>query len=139
MILRLKLAFILLLLPNKLMANNIYFEEGLKLFKKEKFAEAKFKFGQNIVFNPKSEISYLYLSKIFKNLKNKNLQEKNLNTVILLNPKNEEAIYNLAKLKLDASDYQKSKELNDRLNNICEKFCNKSKKLKVEIENLSKK
>tara|TARA_B100001939_G_C16488044_1_gene424258 strand:+ start:34 stop:453 length:420 start_codon:yes stop_codon:yes gene_type:complete len=139
MILRLKLAFILLLLPNKLMANNIYFEEGLKLFKKEKFAEAKFKFEQNIVFNPKSEISYLYLSKIFKNLKNKNLQEKNLNTVILLNPKNEEAIYNLAKLKLDASDYQKSKELNDRLNNICEKFCNKSKKLKVEIENLSKK
>ena len=139
MILRLKLAFVLLLLPNKLMANNIYFEEGLKLFKKEKFAEAKFKFEQNIVFNPKSEISYLYLSKIFKNLKNKNLQEKNLNTVILLNPKNEEAIYNLAKLKLDASDYQKSKELNDRLNNICEKFCNKSKKLKVEIENLSKK
>ena len=139
MILRLKLAFILLLLPNKLMANNIYFEEGLKLFKKEKFAEAKFKFEQNIVFNPKSEISYLYLSKIFKNLKNKNLQEKNLNTVILLNPKNEEAIYNLAKLKLDASDYQKSKELNDKLNNICEKFCNKSKKLKVEIENLSKK
>ena len=139
MILRLKLAFILLLLPNKLMANNIYFEEGLRLFKKEKFAEAKFKFEQNIVFNPKSEISYLYLSKVFKNLKNKNLQEKNLNTVILLNPKNEEAIYDLAKLKLDASDYQKSKELNDKLNNICEKFCNKSKKLKVEIENLSKK
>ena len=139
MIFRLKLAFILLFLPNKLMANNIYFDEGLKLFNSEKFEEAKFKFEQNIVFNPKSEISYLYLSKIFKNLKNKNLQEKNLNTVILLNPKNEEAIYNLAKLKLDASDYQKSKELNDRLNNICEKFCNKSKKLKVEIENLSKK
>ena len=34
-----------------------------------------------------------------------------LNTVMLLNPKNEEAIYNLAKLKLDSSDYQKSIEL----------------------------
>ena len=139
MIFRLKLAFILLILPNKLMANNIYFDEGLKLFNSEKFEEAKFKFEQNIVFNPKSEMSYLYLSKIFKNLKNKNLQEKNLNTVILLNPKNEEAIYNLAKLKLEKSDYQKSKELNDRLNNICDKFCNQSRKLKVEIENLSKK
>ena len=139
MILRLKLILILLLLPNKLMANNLYFDEGLKLFESEKFEEAKFKFEQNIVFNPKSEMSYLYLSKIFKNLKDKRLQEKNLNTVILLNPKNEEAIYNLAKLKLDASDYQKSKELNDKLNNICEEFCNKSKKLKVEIENLSKK
>tara|TARA_B100000035_G_scaffold12182_1_gene10224 strand:+ start:181 stop:600 length:420 start_codon:yes stop_codon:yes gene_type:complete len=139
MIFRLKLAFILLFLPNKLMANNIYFDEGLKLFNSEKFEEAKFKFEQNIVFNPKSEMSYLYLSKIFKNLKNKNLQEKNLNTVILLNPKNEEAIYNLAKLKLETSDYQKSKELNDRLKNICDKLCNQSKKLKVEIENLSKK
>ncbi len=139
MIFRLKLAFILLFLPNKLMANNIYFDEGLKLFNSEKFEEAKFKFEQNIVFNPKSEMSYLYLSKIFKNLKNKNLQEKNLNTVILLNPKNEEAIYNLAKLKLETSDYQKSKELNDRLNYICDKLCNQSKKLKVEIENLSKK
>ena len=139
MILRLKLILILLLLPNKLMANNLYFDEGLKLFESEKFEEAKFKFEQNIVFNPKSEMSYLYLSKIFKNLKNKNLQEKNLNTVILLNPKNEEAIYNLAKLKLETSDYQKSKELNDRLNNICDKLCNQSKKLKVEIENLSKK
>ena len=139
MILRLKLAFILLFLPNKLMANNIYFDEGLKLFNSEKFEEAKFKFEQNIVFNPKSEMSYLYLSKIFKNLKDKNLQEKNLNTVILLNPKNEEAIYNLAKLKLETSDYQKSKELNDRLNYICDKLCNQSKKLKVEIENLSKK
>ncbi len=139
MIFRLKLAFILLFFPNKLMANNIYFDEGLKLFNSEKFEEAKFKFEQNIVFNPKSEMSYLYLSKIFKNLKNKNLQEKNLNTVILLNPKNEEAIYNLAKLKLEKSDYQKSKELNDRLNNICDKLCNQSRKLKVEIENLSKK
>ena len=139
MIFRLKLAFILLILPNKLMANNIYFDEGLKLFNSEKFEEAKFKFEQNIVYNPKSEMSYLYLSKIFKNLKNKNLQEKNLNTVILLNPKNEEAIYNLAKLKLETSDYQKSKELNDRLKNICDKLCNQSKKLKVEIENLSKK
>ena len=139
MIFRLKLAFILLFLPNKLMANNIYFDEGLKLFNSEKFEEAKFKFEQNIVFNPKSEISYLYLSKIFKNLKNKNLQEKNLNTVILLNPKNEEAIYNLAKLKLETSDYQKSKELNNRLNSICEKLCDQSKKLKIEIENLSNK
>ena len=139
MILRFKLVIIFLFLPNKLMANNLYFDEGLKLFKNEKYEEAKFRFEQNIVFNPKSEISYLYLSKIFKNLKNKNLQEKNLNTVILLNPKNEEAIYNLAKLKLESSDYQKSKELNERLNNICKEFCKQSKNLKIEIEKLIKK
>ena len=58
---------------------------------------------------------------------------------MLLNPKNEEAVYNLAKLKLDASDYDKSKELNIRLSSICDKFCIKSNQLKIEIENLSKK
>jgi len=58
---------------------------------------------------------------------------------MLLNPKNEEAIYNLAKLKLASSDYKKSRELNNRLNLICNKFCNKNNKLKIEIEKLSKK
>ena len=84
-------------------------------------------------------MSYLYLSKIYKNLDKKNLEEQNLNTVILLNPKNEEAIYNLAKLKLESSDYKKSKELNNRLIGLCNKFCFKSEELKIEIENLSKK
>ena len=84
-------------------------------------------------------MSYLYLSKIFENLNNVSLQEQNLNTVILLNPKNEEAIYKLAKLKLNSSDYSGSKELNERLTKLCNKFCNQSQKLKTEIENLSKK
>ena len=91
------------------------------------------------MLNPKSELSYLYLSKIYKNLDKKKLEELNLNTVILLNPKNEEAIYNLAKLKLDASDYQKSSKLNERLFSFCKKFCNQSRALKIKIENLSKK
>ena len=62
-----------------------------------------------------------------------------MKAVILLNPKNEEAIYNLAKLRLDLSDYTKSRELNEKLINLCIKLCDKSKKLKIEIENLSKK
>ena len=130
---------ILFFYPNILLANTEYFEEGLSLFKNKKFNEAKFKFEQDIVFNPKSEMSYLYLSKIFRSFDDKNLEEQNLNTVILINPKNEEAIYNLAKLKLDSSDFKKSEELNNRLMALCNNFCEKSKKLKKEIENLSKK
>ena len=91
------------------------------------------------MLNPKSEISYLYLSKIFKQLDKKQLQENNLNTVILLNPNNEEANFNLARLKLENSDYKKSKEINDKLSTFCKKFCVESKRLKIEIENLSKK
>ena len=135
----LKLTLIFFLLMNFLHAKSDYFSEGVNLYKKEKFKEAQFKFEQEIVFNPKSELSYLYLSKIFNKLDKKDLEEQNLNTVMLLNPKNEEAIYNLAKLKLASSDYKKSKELNNRLSSICNKFCNKNSELKIEIENLSKK
>ena len=135
----LKLTLIFFLLMNFLHAKSDYFSEGVNLYKKEKFKEAQFKFEQEIVFNPKSELSYLYLSKIFNKLDKKDLEEQNLNTVMLLNPKNEEAIYNLAKLKLASSDYKKSKELNNRLSSICNKFCKKNSELKIEIENLSKK
>jgi tetratricopeptide (TPR) repeat protein len=134
-----KITFILLFISSPLIAKNNFFQEGINLYKNKKFEEAKFKFEQDIVFNPKSELSYLYLSKIFKNLEKRELQEQNLITVILLNPKNEEAIFNLAKLKLESSDYKKSKELNDTLSSLCNKFCSKSIKLKIEIENLSKK
>jgi tetratricopeptide (TPR) repeat protein len=134
-----KLIIIICFLPTFLYSKTSFLEEGINLFKNKKFEEAKFKFEQDIVLNPKSELSYLYLSKIFKNLNKKKLEELNLNTVILLNPKNEEAIYNLAKLKLKVSDYQKSTKLNNKLYSLCKKFCNQSKALKIEIENLSKK
>ncbi len=135
----LKIVTILILLPNFLQANTKFFEEGVNLFNGKKYDKAKFKFEQYIVFNPKGEMAYLYLSKIFHEFDKKDLEEQNLKTVILLNPNNEEATYNLAKLKLDASDYKKSKELNDKLTLFCNKFCDQSEKLKTEIENLSKK
>ena len=138
-ILILRTTLIFFLLNNLLHDKSDYFNEGINLYKKEKFKEAQFKFEQEIVFNPKSELSYLYLSKIFNKLDKKDLEEQNLNTVMLLNPKNEEAIYNLAKLKLASSDYKKSKDLNNRLSSICNKFCKKNNELKIEIENLSKK
>jgi len=131
--------FFLFFLSTNLFAKSEYVKEGIDLYNKNKFDDAKFKFEQDIVFNPKSELSYLYLSKIFNKQDKRNLEEKNLNTVMLLNPKNEEAIYNLARLKLISSDYKKSKELNKKLKSICSKFCIKSDQLKIEIENLSKK
>ena len=130
---------ILFFLQNILHAKSEKFQEGINLFNKKKFEDAKFKFEQDILLNPKSELSYLYLSKIFNKQDKKKLEEQNLKTVMLLNPKNEEAIYNLAKLKLSNSDYKKSRELNLILKSICKNFCTQSSKLKTEIENLSKK
>ena len=120
-------------------SKNNYFTEAEKLFIQKKYSKSKFKFEKDIVFNPKSERSYLYLSKIFNKQDKKDLEEKNLNTVILLNPLNEEANYNLAKLKLNESDYKGSKKLIDQLLSFCKNYCKKSKNLKVEIEKSLKK
>ena len=135
----LKIIFFLILISSNLFANTNYFNEGLILYEKKEFNKAKFKFEQDIVFNPKSEKSYLYLSKIFNEQKKNKLEEKNLNTVILLNPKNEEATYNLAKLRLKESDFIESKKLIYQLITFCKNYCQKSEKLKTEIENSLKK
>mgnify|MGYP006108739337 FL=1 len=124
---------------NNLLANTSFFNEGLIFFKNNKLEKAKFKFEQDIVINPKSEKSYLYLSKIFNTQKKTKLEEANLNTVILLNPKNEEAVYNLASLKLKESDYKESKNLVNQLLTFCKNYCQKSKDLQIEIEKSLKK
>ena len=131
--------FTLSFTQSNLLAKTEYLQKGIDLYNKKKFEAAKFKFEQDIVFNPKSELSYLYLSRIFNKQEKKNLEEQNLKTVMLLNPKNEEAIYYLTKLKLLNSDYEKSKELNEILKSICKNFCDQSDELEIEIENLSKK
>tara|TARA_B100000902_G_C26618769_1_gene578751 strand:+ start:91 stop:507 length:417 start_codon:yes stop_codon:yes gene_type:complete len=135
----LKIIFFLILMPSNLLAATDYFSEGLIFYKKNDLDKAKFKFEQDLVFNPKNEQSYLYLSKIFNVQKKKDLEEKNLNTVILLNPKNEDAVFSLAKLKLNESDYRESKELIEQLLIFCKTHCQKSQKLKIQIENSLKK
>ena len=135
----LKIIFFLVLISSNALAGTNYFNEGLALYKNQEFDRAKFKFEQDIVFNPKNEKSYLYLSKIFNEQEKKELEEKNLNTVILLNPKNEEATYNLAQLKLKESDFEGSKQLIEKLLMFCKKYCQKSQKLKIEIEKSLKK
>ncbi len=113
-----------------------FFSEGVKLFNEKKFPESKFKFEQDIVFNPKSENSYLYLAKIFKERKNDELQEQNLNTVILINPKNEEALYLLTLLNIKKSDYEESDKLIKKFNKVCEKICEKKSELILKLKTL---
>ena len=119
-----------------LYGKNNYFKEGEKLFSKKKINESKFKFEKDIVFNPKNEKSYLYLAKIFKIQKNDEFQERNLNTVILLDPKNEEAIYLLALLKIKQSDYKKAKELISVFKKVCNNICKNEIELSETLKNL---
>ena len=88
-----------------------YFHDGKKLFDEKNLKDSKFLFEKDIVFNTRSEMSYLYLAKIFEINENDDDQEKNLNTVLLLNPKNEEALYLLMKLKMKQSNFSKVEQL----------------------------
>lgn len=112
-------------------ATSQYFDEGEKFFKIKDFKKSKFLFEKDIVFNPKSEKSYLYLAKIFKEEKNDDLEENNLNTVLLLNPKNEEAIYLLTLLNIKKSNFSKAKELIKKMHLVCSELCSS----KIELEN----
>ena len=135
----LKIIFIFFIINNNLLANTDYFNQGLILYKKNDLEKAKFKFEQDLVLNPKNEKSYLYLSKIFNTQNKKKLEEQNLNTVILLDPKNEEAVFSLAKLKLEESDYIESKKMIENLLKFCKNYCQKSSELKTQIEKSLKK
>ena len=116
-----------------------YFQKGKNLFTEKKYDQAKFKFEQDLVFNPKNENSYLYLAKIFKLKNDDNQEESNLKTVILLNPKNEEAIYNLALLKIKKSNYSETKKLIDNFKNNCKNMCQKSDELRDKLSSITKK
>ena len=135
----LKIIFIFFMINNNLLANTDYFNQGLILYKKNDLEKAKFKFEQDLVLNPKNEKSYLYLSKIFNTQNKKKLEEQNLNTVILLDPKNEEAVFSLAKLKLEKSDYIESKKMIENLLKFCKNYCQKSSELKTQIDKSLKK
>jgi tetratricopeptide (TPR) repeat protein len=114
-------------------AKNLYFDEGKKLFDKKNYKESKFYFEKDIVFNPKSENSYLYLAKIFKKQKNDILEENNLNTTLLLNPTNEEAIYLLTLLNIKNSNFSKAKELIATLTSVCKKMCSFKLELQTKL------
>ena len=81
----------------------------------------------------------MYLAKIFKVEKKSELEESNLNTVILLNPENEEAIYRLVKLNILKSNFSEAEDLLKKFNNICKNLCSKNTELKNDLNNSLKK
>ena len=131
--------FIMLNFSNLALAENTFFEEGKIKYEEKKYEESKFLFQRSIVFNPKDQNSYLYLAKIYKLEENKREEEKNINTVLLLDPKNEEANYLLMEIELKKSNYSKVKELVENFTKICKKLCDKKTSILESLKNLEPK
>ena len=129
--------FTISLISNVLSENNFYLE-AKKNYEEKKYDVSKFLFQRNIVFNPKDENSYLYLSKIYNFEENEREKEKNINAVLLINPKNEEAIYLLTLLSIKKSNFSKAKQLISTLASVCKEFCSSKKELMKKLDSAQK-
>ena len=132
------LASSLFLFSNSYSKDNFY-DEAKKLFDKEKYEESKFLFQRDIVFNPKKAKSYLYLAKIFTIEENLKEEEKNLKTTLLLDPKNEEAIYFLMDIEIERSNFTKVKELKEKFEKVCSSLCPKISSINEKLKNFDTK
>jgi|TARA_Y100000992_G_scaffold282834_1_gene231669 tetratricopeptide (TPR) repeat protein len=116
-------SFISIFFINNHAISESFFDEAKQKFDQKKYDDSKFLFQRNIVYNPKNAESYLYLAKIYKSEENEKEELKNLNTTLLLDPKNEEAMHLLINYELKKSNYSKVKELKENFSMICQKLC----------------
>ena len=116
-----------------------FFNKGLELYKKKKYEDARFMFERSIVFNPKDSNSYLYLAKIYKIEENQKKEEKNLETTLLIEPDNEEALLMFINIALKKSDYLKVKNLSDTFAKVCKNLCDENKNIQESLKNIEPK
>ena len=120
-------------------AENNFFDKGLELYKDKKFDDARFMFERSIVFNPKDSNSYLYLAKIYNIEEDQKKEEKNLETTLLIDPQNEEAILMSMKIALEKSNYSKVKDLSKTFTEVCDKLCDENENILETLANIEPK
>ena len=131
--------FIVLNFYNLSTAEENFFKEAKKKFDEKELEDSKFLFQRNIVFNPKDAKSYLYLAKIYNSEENEREEEKNLNTTLLLEPSNEEAMFMLINIRLKRSNYSEVKELKEKFLTICSNLCEKINSINKSLKNIEPK
>ena len=96
-------------------------------------------FERSIVLNPKDSSSYLYLAKIYNIEENQSKEEKNLETTLLIEPNNEEAILMSMKISLKKSNYSRVKSLSKTFNEVCKKLCDENESILKTLSNIEPK
>ena len=116
-----------------------FFDEALKKYQNEKYEEAKFIFERNIVYNPKDAKTYLYLAKIYNHQNDQRKEEYNLETALLIDPGNEEALLMSMKIALEKSNYSKVKSLSETFIKVCKKLCSENDQIQETLKNIEPK
>jgi Tfp pilus assembly protein PilF len=130
------LLFFLVFSANLASSKENFFDEALKMYQDKKYDEARFMLERNIVFNPKDAKSYLYLAKIYNHEEDQRKEEYNLDTALLIEPNNEEAILMLMKIALEKSNYSKVKDLSQTFIKVCEKLCDENDEIQKSLKNI---
>ena len=130
------LLFVLVVSSNLASSKENFFDEALKMYQDKKYDEARFMLERNIVFNPKDAKSYLYLAKIYNHEEDQRKEEYNLDTALLIEPNNEEAILMLMKIALEKSNYSKVKDLSQTFIKVCEKLCDENDEIQKSLKNI---
>ena len=131
--------FFLFFSINVALSEENFFNEALKMYQNEKYEDARFMLERNIVFNPKDAKSYLYLAKIYNHEEDQNKEEYNLETTLLIEPNNEEAILMLMKIALKKSNYSKVNDLSQTFIKVCKKLCDENKSILETLSNIEPK
>ena len=131
--------YLIISMLNISLSDENFFKEGLKLYNKKKYEDARFMFEKSIVFNPKDSNSYLYLAKIYNIEEDQEKEEKNLETTLLIDPINEEAILMSMKIALKKSNYKKVKKLSKTFSKVCETLCKENKSILENLDNIEPK
>ena len=116
-------------------ASEDFFHKAKKLFEDKKIENSKFLFQRNLVFNPKHAESYLYLAKIYEIEKNEKEKEKNLNSTLLIQPDNEEAMYMMIDIELNRSNFSEVEKLKYDFEKICSSLCEKIVSIEERLNN----
>ena len=127
---------VLVLSTNIVASKENFFAEALKMYQDKKYEDARFMFERSIVFNPKDARSYLYLAKIYNHEEDERKEEYNLDTALLIEPNNEEAILMLMKVALKKSNYSKVKDLSQTFIKVCEKLCDENDEIQKSLKNI---
>ena len=130
------LIFFLVFSSNMASGKENFFDEALKMYQDKEYENARFLLERNIVFNPKDAKSYLYLAKIYNHEENQRKEEYNLDTALLIEPNNEEAILMLMKIALKKSNYSKVKDLSQTFLKVCEKLCNENDEILKSLKSI---
>ena len=128
--------YFILISSNLAFGKENFFILVLKMYQNKKYEDARFMLERNIVYNPKDAKSYLYLAKIYNHEENQKKEEYNLETTLLIEPDNEEAILMLMKIALKKSNYSQVKDLSQTFSKVCDKLCDENNEIQKSLKNI---